>query len=121
MYERALFELIDEEDFIEPGAFHGKHIRQHFDAGRTQPGKAASVDLWIGVTDAGYNALDASRNDGFGTGWGASVVRAGFEIDVQGCALSQRTGLTQRPDLGVGGFWFVIKATSHDVPIADDK
>lgn len=83
--EGAAFKLIDDKDFIELRAFHGKHIRQHFDTGCAQPGKATSVDLWVGVTNAGHDALDAGGNDGFGTGWGASVVGAGFEIDVQGC------------------------------------
>ncbi len=119
--EGAAFKLIDDENFIELRAFHGKHIRQHFDAGRAQPGKATSVDLWVGVTNAGHDALDAGGDDGFGTGWGASVVGAGFEIDVQGCTPGPMTSLAQRPDLGVGGFRFVIKTASHDGPVADDK
>jgi len=80
--KRAVFDLIDEEYFVDFRAFHRKNICENFDAGSTQLGKPTPIDLGIGVTNAGNDTLDAGSNNGFSAWRSASVVRAWFEIDI---------------------------------------
>ena len=63
---------------------------------------AAAVDFGKGVAESVVDRGDAGLDEGIGAGWGAAVVGAGLEGDVDLGATSAVAGGGEGHDLGVG-------------------
>ncbi len=80
----------------------GKRADGHVDPRRTQLRMATAGNARIRIFERRHHAGDPGSDDRFGARRRPPVVTAGFERDVEGCALRQRTGLRQRFRFGVG-------------------
>ncbi len=55
----------------------------HFDSGGAQAGETLAADQGVGIGHGSDHAANAGGDDGIGAGRRASLVGAGFEIDVE--------------------------------------
>ena len=87
--------------FIQLLGFRFEQAHLHGDSRPTEFRKSLTGHAWIGILHGADHAADSGRDHGIGTGPGASLMRAGFQIQIESSAPRTIAGLFQRDDFGV--------------------
>ena len=87
--------------FVQPTRFFRSQSRFHSNSRRPQLDESLSLDQGIWVLHGRDHPLDACRDQCLRAGAGTTLVRAGFQVDVQGCAPRPFSRLLQGKNLGM--------------------
>ena len=98
-----------------------QNTRFYGDPRGTEECEALSGYPRVGVFYGGNHARDACRDQGFGAGWGLTVMGAGFERDIGGCAFRGAACLFERHAFGMGAAARLGPAAPDDAAILDQN
>ena len=89
-------------------------------AGRRQNGQAAAGDLVVGILAGDNHPRDTGLHQPIGTGWGLSMMGAGFQRDVGSCPGGLVSGRIQRDPFGVRSSTVLCGTGGDDPPLFDE-
>src|SRR5579872_6089379 len=87
------------------------------DSRATKLGETLAADEWIWILHAGDNARDSGGDDCVCAGRRASLVGAGFQVDVQSCAASLFSGLLEGENFSMFKALVGVAARAHNCAV----
>jgi len=108
------------ERFVQAARLAFEETDFNLDTGGAQLAESAPRDGWIWVAHCRHHAANSRGDQGIGARAGAPSVRAGLEVDVEGCSASSLARDFQRENLCVLAAFVAVKALANHPAAANE-